>query len=220
MRLSAGRAAALGAHRSAGVATAGQWLADVTKESAGAVASALRTAAELSDERTAATRRALVDGRLAATQASELASVAVGRPEEQERLLALAARETTGKSRAECRRLRLAGQPGEDPAARRRRQAAEMRFRHCDLGDGMSELVARLPTTWLELVLAAVRAQCDAVFDRARAGGRDDLHACRSRHDRKSAENWQLSAAPGGAASSHRTIATTRATHRRPPWRP
>lgn len=175
--LAAGRVAESGHYRIAGFPSAQQWLSAVTKEGAGEAGRTIATAAHLGDAELALTRAAFVGGALTAAQAGEIATAAAHAPGEQARLLAMAQRETTKRLRDECRKVRLADKAPEDPEARRRRIADEMRFTSRDLGDGMSELSATMPTSWLVLVLGAVRSQCDAVFAHARAAGRHDPHA-------------------------------------------
>lgn len=175
--LAAGRVAESGHYRVAGFPSAQQWLAGVTRDGAGEAGRTIATAAHLAGAELAPTRAAFVGGGLTAAQAGEIATAAARAPGEQARLLAMAARETTRRLRDECRKIRLADKPPEDPEARRRRITDEMRFAHRDRGDGMSELSATMPTSWLVLVLAAVRSQCDAVFAHARAAGRHDPHA-------------------------------------------
>ncbi|MBW3615750.1 MAG: HNH endonuclease, partial [Actinobacteria bacterium] len=174
--LAAGRVAETGHCRAAGFPTAERWLADATKATSWEAGKVIETARYVADDELAVTRQALVSGELTATQANEIATASARVPGEQERLLALAARETTTQLRAECRKIRLAGKKPEDPEARRKRIAGEMAFGHRDAGGGMSELFARMPTSVLALVLAAVREQADAVFARARAEGRSDPH--------------------------------------------
>ena len=174
--LAAGRAAQTGAWRAAGFDSAARWLAARTKATPTEAGRTLATAQHLSADELAPTRDALVTGTLNATQAHELATAVSRRPEEQERLLGLAARETVSQLRDECRKVRLARREAEDPEARRERIVGEMRFGHREVGDGVSELTARMPTSWLALVLAAVNEQCEAVFARARAEGRRDPH--------------------------------------------
>lgn len=174
--LAAGRVAATGYYREAGFPTARQWLASAAGFSAGEAGRAVTTAEALDDEALAPTRAALVDGRLTGTQAAEVASAATKAPAEQDRLIRLAANSTGKRLRDECRKVRLVGKPAEDPNDRRKRVASELRFSTRDLGDGLSELAATMPTSWMVLVLAAVRQQCDAIFAKARAEGREDPH--------------------------------------------
>ncbi len=176
LTLAAGRVAASGYCREVGFDTAAGWLGDRTKASPWQASKTIETARCLAGPELAATREALVGGALTATQANEIATAAARAPSDQGRLLALAARETTTQLKAECRRMRLAARGNEDPRERRKRVVAEMGFGHRDLGDGLSELFARMPTSWMALVLAAVRQQCDAVFARARGEGREDPH--------------------------------------------
>lgn len=175
--LAAGRVAETGHYRVLAFPSAARWLADVANGGVGEAGQVLATAAHLGDERLAATRSALVHGSLTGAQASEIARTAAGAPAEQERLLRLAARETVAGLRDECRRVRLAGRPTEEPKARRKRVTEEMAFGTRDLGDGMAEVFARMPSAWMVLVMAAVRDQCDVIFQRARAEGRNDPHA-------------------------------------------
>lgn len=174
--LAAGRVAATGSYREAGSTTARQWLSSATGASAGEAGRAISTAEAVNDEALAPTRAALVDGSLTGAQAAEVASAAVKAPDEQGRLLGVAASGTAKRLRDECRKVRLAGEPAEDPRTRRERLVRELRFSTRDLGDGLSELAATMPTSWMVLVLTAVHQQCDAVFARARAEGRDDPH--------------------------------------------
>jgi hypothetical protein len=174
--LAAGRVAETGYARALGFDTAGRWLSHRTKATPSEAARTIETSRHLSGGELEATRDALVGGKLTATQAHEIATAAVRAPGEQDRLLALAARETTNRLKDECRQVRLARKRGEDPKVRGQRIKDEMRFAHRDLGGGLSELSARMPTSWLARVLAAVNAQCDAVFARARAEGRRDPH--------------------------------------------
>ncbi|MBW3615605.1 MAG: hypothetical protein KY439_09910, partial [Actinobacteria bacterium] len=162
--------------RAAGFPSAQRWLADVTKATPWEAGRVIETARYVADDELAVTRQALVSGALTATQANEIATASARAPGQQERLLDLAARETTTQLRAECRKLRLAGTKPEEPEDRRKRIVEEMAFGHRDAGGGMSELFARMPTSWLVLVLAAVRQQCDAVFAKARAERRNDPH--------------------------------------------
>lgn len=175
--LAAGRVAESGHYRVAGFPSAQQWLAAVTKDGAGEAGRTIATAAHLGVAELAPARAAFVGGALTAAQAGEIATAAAHAPGEQARLLAMAQRETTKRLRDECRKIRLADKAPEDPEARRRRITDEMRFTHRDRGDGMSELSATMPTSWLVLMLGAVRSQCDAVFANARAAGRHDPHA-------------------------------------------
>jgi hypothetical protein len=175
--LSAGRVAATGHHRVLSFPSAARWLADVTNVGVGEAGQVIATAAHLGDAGLSPTRAAMVAGSLTGAQASEIARTAAGAPGEQERLLRMAARETTAVLRDECRKVRLAGRPTEGPEARRRRVAEEMALGTRDLGDGMAELFARMPSAWLVLVMAAVREQGDVIFKRARADGRNDPHA-------------------------------------------
>ncbi|MGH9179640.1 MAG: hypothetical protein ACRD0N_13930, partial [Acidimicrobiales bacterium] len=174
--LAAGRVGESGHHRVEGFPTAQQWLADRTKANAFEAARTIETAGYLASAELGPTRDALVAGTLTATQANEIATAGANRPEAQGELLALACRETVAKLRAECRRTRLADKAPEPPKDRAKAVADEMAFSHRDLGDGMSEVFARMPTSWAVLVLAAVRTQCEAVFAKARAVGRDDSH--------------------------------------------
>lgn len=168
--LAAGRVAATGFYREAGSTTARQWLAAATGVSAGEAGQTIATADALREPALAPTRAAVVDGALTARQAAEVAGAAVRSPDAQERLLGVAATSTAKRLRDECRKVRLAGRPPNKPDPR------EFRFRTRDLGDGLSELAATMPTSWMVLVLAAVRHQCEAIFARARAEGREDPH--------------------------------------------
>jgi hypothetical protein len=176
MTLAAGRVAETGHHRVMGFPTAARWLADRTKASRWEAARTIETATQVAAEALGATRDALVAGALTATQANEIATATARAPDQQEALLSLASRETVAQLESVCRRVRLAGKEPEDPEKRRKRVVGEMAFGHRDLGDGMSEMFARMPTSWLVLVVAAVRQQCEAVFAKARAEGRDDPH--------------------------------------------
>lgn len=176
--VAAGRVATSGQYRALGFPTAARWLAELSSDGVRAAGRVLTTAAHLDDDRLAATRAAFVGGALTSTQAEELAKTAASAPEEEARLLAFAGRETTKRLREECRRVRLAGRPGgPKPKPRPGRVAEEMAFGARDLGNGMGELFARMPSSWLVRVTAAVREQCEAIFRRARAEGRDDPHA-------------------------------------------
>ena len=174
--LAAGRVAESGYCRQAGFPSPRAWLAHATKASPWEAAKTIQTGAHLAADHLAPTRDALVSGRLTATQANEIAITSAAKPDEQDRLLDLAERETTDQLKAECRKVRLADKPAGDPAARRKRVMEETAFSHRDVGGDMSELFARMPTSVLAMVVAAVRHQCDAVFARARAEGRDDPH--------------------------------------------
>jgi len=174
--LAAGRVAETGQYRAEGFPSPARWLADVTKASVGDAGRTIATAARLGDEALAPTRQAVVAGHLTPAQTNEIVATAAATPGEQRRLLDLAARETTAALRDECRKVRLAGRPAESPEEGRRRLAQEMRLSTRDRGDGMSDLSARMPTSWLALVLAAVREQADVVFARARQEGREDPH--------------------------------------------
>jgi hypothetical protein len=170
--VAAGRVAASGQYRELGYPSAARWLASVSASGAYEAGRVLATAAHLDDVGLAATRAAFVRGSLTSTQAEEIARTASVAPEEVARLLAFARRETTARLREECRRVRLARKP-----RRRRALAEEMAFGTRDLGDGMGELFARMPMSWMVRVPAAVREQADAVFRRAKAEGRDDPQA-------------------------------------------
>jgi hypothetical protein len=172
--VAAGRVAATGHYRVLAFPSPTRWLAATTGSGAGDASRVLATAAHLEDGELGATRAAFVAGRLTAGQANEIARTAAVAPGEEAQLLDLAGREKPARLRDECRRVRLASAPPDDPAARRRRGVGEMAFGTRDLGGGMGELTARMPTTWLVLVLAAVREQRDAIFERARREGRDD----------------------------------------------
>ncbi len=179
--LMAARVDETGHARAAGFASVQQWLADRTKATPTEAARTIETGRYLagsggSGPELAATRAALAAGALTATQANEIASAASRAPDDQDRLLAFAARETTKQLRNECRAVRLARREGEEPTARSKRVKDEMAFGHREVGDGVSELFARMPTSWLALVLAAVKSQCEVVFAQARAEGRSDAH--------------------------------------------
>jgi len=174
--LASGRVAATGYYREAGSTTARQWLSSATGASPAEAARTITTAEALAGEELAPTRAALVGGRLTGGQAAEVACAATKAPAEQERLLGVAASGTAKRLRDECRKVRLAGKPPGGPGERRKRIANELRFSTRDLGDGLSELAATMPTSWMVLVLAAVRQQCDAIFAKARAAGREDPH--------------------------------------------
>lgn len=172
--LAAGRVATTGEYRSLGFPTAAHWLASVTGDGVGAAGRAVATAAHLDGDGLAATRAAFAGGALTGDQAAEIARTAASAPEEEARLLALAGRETTKGLRDECRRVRLAGQPDDGPQTKRERLAREMAFRTSDLGNGMGELFARMPSAWLVRIAAAVREQSEAIFDQHRKQGHDD----------------------------------------------
>lgn len=175
--LAAGRVASSGSYRELGFTTGARWLAAATGEGSGDAARVLATAAHLGDAELAPTRAAFVGGSLTSVQAAEVARTAAGAPAEQHRLLQVARSETPVRLREECRKVRLAGRPAEDPRDRGKRMAEEMAFSTRDLGDGLSELFTRMPTSWMVRVLAAVRHQREAVFARARAEGRTDPQA-------------------------------------------
>ncbi len=174
--LAAGQVAQSGYCRQAGFDTAARWLANATKDNPWEAARAIETAQHLGEEDLGETRRAFLAGELTATQANEIATAAIRSPAEQDRLLGVAGSETMGRLRFECRKVRLADRPPPEPKTKARDTANEMSFGHREVGGDMSELFVRMPTAWLVLVLAAVRHQCDAVFAKARAEGREYPH--------------------------------------------
>jgi hypothetical protein len=174
--LAAGRVAELGQYRAEGFDNAGRWLAARAKASAWEAGKTLDTARHVADPKLTLTRDAFVAGRLTATQANEIASAAAKAPDQQDRLLALARRETVTQLKNACRAIRLARKRPEKPKEQHDRIVGEMAFGSRPLGDDLSELCVRMPTSWLVVIQAAVQLECDDVFARAKAEGRNDPH--------------------------------------------
>jgi hypothetical protein len=142
-----------------GHASCADWTSAVTGCSVNEAHRDLTTARRLSD--LPATTAGVRAGQLSAAQASAIADAAAADPVAEERLLALAKRETFKGLRDECQRTRAAATDSEE---RRKRIRAERSFRTWVDPEGAGCISIRGPASDLAKVLAAMKPTQEARF--------------------------------------------------------
>jgi hypothetical protein len=164
--LSARRVEQTRAWQSAGVRSAAHFVAATCGTSVRSAVTTLETARRLDD--LPATAQAMRAGRLSEAQAAEIASAAGDRPGLDAELLVAAGSETLPALRERCRALRAEGTVVESYE----RVRARRYLRHWSDDEGALRLEARLCADDGATVLAALDAQRNRVFARARRDGR------------------------------------------------
>ncbi len=159
----AARAAAGGAHRAAGFADPGDWLARASGSTTGEANLALRTAAAIDD--LPATKQAVVTGAVSIEQAHEIVRTEAERPGTEQELLGVAANAGLSTLRDRARRRRHEA-IDRDELHRRQRRARHLRFWVDDLG--MVALRGALPPEVGVPLLNRVDVTCDRLWRDAR----------------------------------------------------
>jgi len=213
----AARAAEGGAHRAAGFADAGDWLARASGTTRGEAAAALATAAGL--DALGATKAAVVAGAVSLDQAHEIVRTEAVRPGSEAELLGLAeagAGLSTLRDRARRRR-----QESIDRDELHARQRRARHFRHWLDDLGMVWFRGALPPEVGVAVVNRVDAHCDRLWRDAHRRGLDELReACAAgsrplRHSRGPPPprwwSWSTCAPCAGATPTARSPATSSA---------
>lgn len=130
--MAAARAAACGAHRTAGFSDAEDWLARLTGSSRQQARADLSTGSRLTDR--PATKEAAVDGALSLGQADDISRTEREKPGSEEALVAKARVSSRQQLTDACRKRR---QEGVDREALAAQQRARRSFRSWVDGDGM-----------------------------------------------------------------------------------
>lgn len=165
--LLAPRATESGRWRRDGARTESEWLARKLGVSDGAAATAIATGRRL--QALPATAGAVRSGRLSTEQAAAVADGAAADPTAEERLLALAARDSLRGLHQERDKVKAAADP--DPEARYRRIHRERRLRTWTDGEGAGCGSWRTTPDQQAAILAAVRRFQDEGFEAARVSG-------------------------------------------------
>ena len=168
--VAAARAAEANAHQLAGHRSPAHWLAEVTGESVGdamgvlAIGDALASQPGVDD--------AFRSGKLSRSRARAVTDAVKVNPRCEDQLVEAAQSDTMGQLRDRCLRAKAQGRSKEDEAAH---YQALRRNRSCrtwtDQADGAFRLEARLAPDDGAALLAALRAESDRVFHRARKAG-------------------------------------------------
>jgi hypothetical protein len=168
--MAAARAAACGAHRTAGFADAEDWVAHLTGSSRQQARSDLATGSRLSD--CPATKEAATAGELSMGQADEITRTEKEKPGSEDELVAKAKTSSRQQLADECRKRRQAGVDRDELA---RSQRAKRSFRSWTDGDGM--VCGRFRLNPLDGVplMHRLQALADRIHRQARRDGSSEL---------------------------------------------
>ena len=171
--LSAARAAEARRHEEAGHRSAAHWLATITGDSVGGAACVLELGEAISSQ--PGVEDGLRRAKFSPARAKAVSDAATVNPASADELVRSAESDTFTQLKERCARAKAEGRSKADEAARSERLR---RRRSCrtwtDDDDGAFCLLARLTPDDGARVKAALTAECDRVFDRARLAGRKD----------------------------------------------